>query len=51
MSYMKELAIDCAELYLKRHPEADWDEAMEFVTSGTKEAMEIEREALNNRKH
>lgn len=51
MSRIGDFAIDCAELYLQKHPEADWDEAMDVVMYNEKESKKLQRTVLRRKEY
>lgn len=51
MSRMGDFAIDCAELYLRKHPEASWEDAMDVVMYNDKESKKLQRTVLRRKEH
>ena len=51
MSRIGDFAIDCAELYMKQNPEADWDEAMNIVMYNEKKSKKLQRQVLRRKEY
>ena len=49
MSKMGDFVIEIAELYLDRHPNKTWEQAMNVVTSDSPESNELKKEVLRRR--
>lgn len=51
MSRMGDFAIDCGELYLKQHPEATWEQAMDIVMNNKKKSKKLQRTVLRRKEY
>jgi len=51
MSRMGDFAIDCAELYLRKHPESSWEDAMDIVMYNDKESKKLQSTVLRRKEH